>query len=126
MEELTSQQLGYIRHTVSKVNPINKILSEEFPDASITVIMGRDNFSYESYIFRAYFGEIHASMAKGMIPPNGDDPEISDSYNIVTGSVQDINRGRILCGGREYNIDDIHREMIYMFLENELMSVQYV
>jgi hypothetical protein len=66
---------------------LKRILHSKFPDATIAIIRGYDNFSYEPYTQGAFFDEELAEKVMAKIPPNG---TLADTYHVVTGTIKDL------------------------------------
>lgn len=113
--ELTPQQLNEIYEQVSSGSSLTEVLLNKFPDAEITVIKGYDNFSYESYVSRAYFSVSQAMKAMDELVRDGNQyKELKDTYQITIGKVADLMKLRISRGKtQEPLLDDTDKVMFY-------------
>ncbi len=117
MMELTQEQVRKIGKQVSDGVALEDVLPSQFPDARIAVIRGYDNFSYEAYTKGAFFDQNQAEKVMAEIPPNGTLP---DTYHIVTGTVKDLQDGKISDMRTRQPLDDIDRSMVYSSLQERL------
>lgn len=120
---LTKRQQSYLGFLISDKGVIvEDLLKELFEECTIAIIRGYDNFSYESYTKDAYFDEQKAREAMRKIPSNGTGG-LSDSYHIVTGTIDDLRSGRIRdLRTLEILGSPIDRKMIYQRLRDKLIK----
>jgi hypothetical protein len=115
--ELSKKQLDNLKKHVGKKS-LREILLSQFPNIRISIIRGYDQFSYEEYTKGAYFSEKEAKNEMAKIPPNGYPTSFSDKYHIVTGTIRDLEEGKIKDGERF--LDGIDGLMTYFHLEKNL------
>jgi hypothetical protein len=114
--ELTQKQLREISEQVSDGQSLEEVLSK-FPNTTIAIIRGYDNFSYESYTKDAYFSEEQARRSMDEIKPNGSLP---DTYHVVTGTILELEQGKISDRRTRRILDEIDVRMVYSHLESHL------
>ena len=120
--ELTRQQQGYLGFLISdKGVTVEDLLRELFKDSTIAIIRGWDNFSGGAYTKDAYFNEQEARKVMEEIPPNGTG-DLSDSYHIVTGTINDLVTGEIRDLKTRRTMDSIDRRMVYENLRDRLVK----
>ncbi len=117
--ELTQNQLRNIKEQVYNGTALDKLLSTQFPDASIAIIRGYDNFSYEAYTKEAFFNKEQAKKIEEKIKPNGTE-NLCDTYHIITGTVKDLNEGKISDLKTRQPLDNHDIKMIYDSLKENL------
>lgn len=117
--ELTKKQLSLLKRKISKGASLKKVLTTKFQNATIYVIRGFDNFSYEAYTEGAYFSKKEAFRVMDNIPPNGTLP---DSYCIVSGTIKMLENGEGFDYSSSHPIDDIDKDFVYSQLEDILLK----
>jgi len=118
MTELTQEQLRTIAEQA--FNDVTLLLNQ-FPDARIAVIRGHDNFSYEAYTQDVFFDEGHARQEIAKIPRNGTG-ELSDTYHVITGTIRDLQEGRMVDERTGKLLDDLDIRMTYSSLQKRLLD----
>lgn len=103
------------------VRKLRDLIPSEFPDAVISIIRGYDNFSYEAYTQGAFFGKERAEKAMNEIPSNGG-PDLSNTYHIITGTVEDLNKDRMFDKKTNMPLDNHDKKMIYEHLKKDLQE----
>mgnify|MGYP001564740407 CR=1 FL=1 len=96
--DLTTEQLMTVRERISDGGNLQEILTQEFPDVTLWVVRGQDNFSHESYTADAYFTEPEAREAYNKLReehPRHDHVSINDSFDVINGTVDALERGNI-------------------------------
>jgi hypothetical protein len=114
--ELTREQLRKVENYVSDGKSLEEVLAK-FPNATIAIIRGYDNFSYESYTKDAYFSEEKAKRNMAEIKPNGSLP---DTYHVLTGTVLELDQGKISDRRIGRVLDEIDVGMVYSYLKSHL------
>lgn len=115
--ELTKEQLKSIKEQVSSGAPLEDVLLHQFPNSKISIIRGYDHFSYEAYTMGAFFGEEWAKEFMEEIPCNG---TLADTYHIVTGTVNDLNEGKLNDTVTGDTLEKFDIERIYSKLKRSL------
>ncbi len=111
--ELTKEQLGYVQHEMRRCRRIDEILKSEFPEALICIARGYDNFSSEAYTSAAFFSMEEAMSVVAEKVPNGSNRNISDSFQVIAGTPEDIEMGRVVDSRTRRGMDAVDVAMIY-------------
>ncbi len=118
--ELKNPALEKLRERTKGLSSVSLEMDmvSKYPWATIAIIRGFDNFSYEAYTKGAFFRKEDAETEMKTIPPNG---TLADTYHIVTTTVLD------LCSGeakdrKGRNFDDVDRSMIFRSLYDNLQQ----
>ena len=119
MVELTKKQLRKIGEKVSGTDALEKVLLKKFPDARITIIMGHATFppGVGVYTEDAFFNKAQAKEAMDEISSN-ETP--SDTYHIVTGTVEELNDGEIHDTETGQTLYNLFRSIVYSSLLERL------
>jgi len=104
-------------HNTLRCGLLEKILYDQFPNATIAVIRGYNNFFDEAYTKDVFFNEDDAKTAMAEIPPGR---ALPDTYHLITGKVRDLNEGKISDKRTQQPLDFIERSMIYDLLQEKL------
>jgi len=117
MMELTQEQLGKIGEQVSGDVPLEEVLLNKFPGARITIIRGHDNFSCVTYTEGAFFNEDQARKPMAEISLKR---TLLDTYHLVTGTVEELNDGKIHDMETGQTLYNLYRSMVYSSLQERL------
>ena len=117
MVELTKEQLRKIGEKVSGDVALEKVLLKQFPNARITIIMGHATFYCATYTEDAFFNKAQARKVMAKI---SSDRTPSDTYHIVTGTVEELNDGKIHDKKTGQLLYNLYRSIVYSSLQKRL------
>lgn len=110
--ELTEEQLGYLYYLiVNNGNLLRDILSEEFPEVEISLVVEYSYFGHNVILQGAFFSEERARKAMALLPKEIE-PPLRYFYSILKGTPE-----RLL---EESTFDEVDKALIYDTLEKNL------
>ncbi len=118
--QLSYEQLIEVKNQVVGGTAIRDVLEGNFPMAEIAIIRGYDQLAYDTYIAGAFFDKQIAQDKMAKISLKKIKPDL---YHIVTGTISDLEEGKIkdLPRLRPFNECDIRR--VYKELEIALEAI---
>ena len=114
--ELSKNELSGITKIISKEIPLKNVLTNNFPNAEIAILIGYENIS-EPYVHSAFFNEVQSKETKQIEETKTNK---TDSFYILKGTIQDLNNDKILYKKSHKPIDSADKRIIYISLQERL------
>ena len=123
---LLKTEISKAKDNASKVRLLREALRNQYPDATLSIILGWDVFetSWDAesspwYVYRAYFRKDRSLQEMKRLQPPNDNP-IADRYYLVQGTMQELAEGKVK--GRQFSPREVETILSNLFLDLEQIS----